>query len=210
MKKIIYQVYKVVNQIRIFIRIFYDKWKLYQLMKQPKIVNWSFVPQKGSSNQESKCREWQSRQKQYLNDPVLWNDDIKSYSIFGEQVQKEVLKTILYKKDKNLYNQDEYLATTNEILESKYGDCEDQAYVMLKKLRDEYRIPDKYLVCLFVEDKNGGHVIGGIQFDDNVLLLDNGHYWVMPVWANEFFNRKPDINIICGYNFVDHWIYHKA
>jgi len=112
--------------------------------------------------------------------------------------------------DAVLYAMDDYWATAGEVLAARKGDCEDQAILILHKLR-AYGFPDDQIgVGIgFNKNRNEAHAFALVQDvdDDDFWILDNGAYCLFPMTAGMLFRNRPDIRLICGFNLFDRWDY---
>lgn len=156
-----------------------------------------------------KALDWQKRQLAEL-DIGIKQTAFKYSKNKIKEVYYKALKEIAYQKDIKLYNKEEYMATIKEIRSLGFGDCEDQAYNIMFRLR-ELGISDDFLGVLFVSEKNkenSGHVFAIVQNqDDDFWILDNGHYLAIPTLASKYLAKRDDIEYVIGYNLYSIWNY---
>ncbi len=117
------------------------------------------------------------------------------------KIRNQVLKEIKYKPDKENFDKKEYWATTRETLSRGVGDCEDQAFVIYRRLYEAGFNHSQLGVCLIE-----GHVFAIFYYkEDDFYILDNGYMTYAVVEASRFYwsKGKP----ICGFNLYKIWSY---
>lgn len=158
-----------------------------------------------------KIKTWQEKQSRI---PYKFLNIIKSPSKFKLFIiHIKMLAKIEYVLDIDLYNIDEYWATSTEVIKNKSGDCEDQAHYLMLRLA-EYGIPLNELGCVWVVFKDeenedpSGHVFAIYQYcEDDFYILDNGYLSYSLTTAKKFLSNRPDIKVLAAYNFDEVWEY---
>jgi len=146
-----------------------------------------------------KIESWQQRERAVLGAKIKQGGIIKMSLV--KKIHKQTIKDIKYVKDIDNYNAKEYWATTQEILQRMSGDCEDQAFVILRRLR-KAQFPDDCLAAVFMK----GHIFAAIHEENDFWILDNGYLTKKVIRAGSFFpSEKGDL--ICGFNLFDKWGY---
>lgn len=201
-KRIKYKFYLIYSNIKSIFNIIKYRFK--------KTKRETFIKTRNNINeyQSNKAKDWMLREKMYKvykkNDKQFFDYDLM------KKIHKNCIKDIVYVKDSELYNTNEYLATTEDIEKNKAGDCEDQAYYTMLKLK-EAGFRDDDIGVLFVMEKNkpdSGHVFAILHYTDNdFYMLDNGHFLSLPVKAKNYLGKRDDIEYIIAYNLFDIWNY---
>jgi len=120
----------------------------------------------------------------------------------ARSIHNDVLKEIKYVSDKKNYDKREFWATTDETNEKGSGDCEDIAFIMMRRLIEAgYSRKDLCIIC--IED----HAFAGLYFNEkDFWVFDNGHITQIVKKASYILplkNKKP----LVGFNFEDIWSY---
>jgi len=158
----------------------------------------------------SKIYDWQKREQRVFYDGQsrvdIYDPDVVYDTILS--IHKWTFDNIKYVKDIVNYEKKEHWATTDMILKSGIGDCEDQAFIRYRKMWEAGFPRDKIgIVC------TNGHAFACYHFsEDDFYILDNGLLTSKIEKASEFFKRLYDaedgeIWPIVGFNQTDKWSY---
>jgi len=152
----------------------------------------------------SKIYDWQQREGELYYNPT---GTLSNYSAVRfkklQRIRDLVISQIKYKKDIVTYEKKDHWATTDEILKRGTGDCEDQSFVMYRRMKE----------AGFPRDKIGiinvkGHAFACYQFClDDFYILDNGYLTHKVVKASSYFLKNEKVRPIVGFNVVNQWSY---
>lgn len=193
---------------KIYYRAFMKMIKLYIIKRKMNYTPaWNYRKKKlwTSRHYESKIIDWQKRELSSL--PRHLVKEIKTDFIDlqkANNIHWDVHKLIKYEKDIDAWEKKDYWQTSNQTIFLLKGDCEDQAFVRMRLLK-EAGLPDKCLAIIIIE----GHAFAGIYTDErnnDFYILDNGNLTYCMGWASKilpYFNAQP----IVGFNLFDKWEY---
>lgn len=146
----------------------------------------------------SKIKNWVARERYEPCHTSIHDPKLKE----AKKIHHWVLRNIKYIGDEKNYNDIDHWATTKEILERGSGDCEDQAFVIYKKLMAA-GYPEKDIGIILIE----GHAFACIYYCPyDFYVLDNGYMTMNIVKASKLFPYKK-LEPIAGFNLTDCWSY---
>ncbi|MGL4722466.1 MAG: transglutaminase-like cysteine peptidase [Desulfovibrionaceae bacterium] len=99
-----------------------------------------------------------------------------------------------YITDTKLYNVEDYWAAPKEFLQQS-GDCEDYAIIKFYALQDlGFKVEDMRILVLIDTLRNIGHAVLIVNFENELLLLDNTTELVLPAKLYTHYEPKFTIN----------------
>ena len=171
------------------------KWFFYNLKNNNK---GNYTKLKYNGYNFNKIKDWVAREEYKPCFTAIHDPKLKE----ARKIHHWVLKNIKYVSDEDNYETRDYWANTKEILERGSGDCEDQAFVIYKKLI-ALGYPEKDLGIILVK----GHAFACIYYCPcDFYVLDNGHFTMNIVKASDLFPYK-GIEPIAGFNLTTCWSY---
>lgn len=185
------------NPIEFYLKYFWSsiKWFFYRLKNKNK---GNYTKLKYDGYHSEKIKDWVNREEHEPCFIGIKDSELKE----AKKIHHWVLRNIKYVSDEKNYDKKEHWATTKEILEKGSGDCEDQAFVIYKKLMAA-GYPEKDLGIILVE----GHAFACIYYCPcDFYVLDNGHFTMNIVKASELFPCKGKVPI-AGFNLTTCWSY---
>lgn len=199
MKKIWFNICALVSTIKYYIQIcFYFEGKFKRLPYRIYNLN--------------KIYTWQKRELNiymtYKHNHTFVYGSLEKQLSELQKIRSWVINNIAYKKDIVNHEKKEYWATTYEILRRGTGDCEDQAFVMYRKMIEAGFPRNKIgIVCV------KGHAFACYHYcSDDFYILDNGYISNKIVKATELFicnkcGKNTELRPIIGFNTVNLWAY---
>lgn len=160
----------------------------------------------------NKIYSWQKRERElyttYNYNRTFDYEDSGKQVLELQKIRSWVIKNIKYKKDIVNYDKKEYWATTDEILKRGTGDCEDQAFIMYRKMF-EAGFPRNKIGIICVK----GHAFACYHYcHDDFYILDNGFIADRVIKATELFicnncGKQTEMKPIVGFNIGMLWSY---
>lgn len=196
-----------------FFRILYYYFKEYKFrilhhFERPVPIKKYFKSNAFDGKRLYKIHEWQDRERATFGKDYSNNSKDLDESALRE-IRLETLIEIEYQKDEVTYNENEYWATYPQILRKAKGDCEDQAFVMMRRLLQAGAPMDK-IGCAAVHYKGQGHVFCIYHYAENdFYILDNGFVADGLVKASEYLYMLEDFTLDIAFNYDSIWGYTK-
>ena len=161
---------------------------------------------------DNKIESWRLRELQTIDnsnrtkvkdiDPAL---EIVFIDI-AKQINWTVNKQIKYTSDESTWEISDYWQTSEQTNEKGTGDCEDQAILKYRRMRNS-GIPDDKIGIILIS----GHAFAALLDPNNndFYILDNGHLTYFVKRASDVLPYL-DEEVKCAFNLFDVWGYKKV
>ena len=131
----------------------------------------------GNNARFQRWLDWKSKEEyEYYTPLPNTNVDLRIIEHIGKHEHKDVMTSISYKRD----IEDEWAPShLTEI--NGFGDCEDQAILLYRKIVTNHSITDNCFICIVP-----GHAFLVVKDNDGrYWMFDNGHYVMKPRMMHE-------------------------